>query len=803
VVNILGLSVGLAAFILIGLYVHFELSYDDFHKNSENIYRVATKVTMQGEVINDESETYEGVVDALRNEFKEVRAITVISAFDADGTFIRYEDEKKDIVPMASFRGCYADDSFFSVFTFPLKIGDPRAVLKAPYTAVISATLDSRYFGNAAVGKTLEFTDDDNVPKRLRITGVMKDFPPNSHLKFDIVINLPKEKTDFWMWPGHAYVLLTPDAAQRSIEARLNALALAAGGLKTNRDDYGQVSSFHLQPLQDIHLFSRLESEFEAGVSGEAIYALMVLACIILVIAWVNYINLSTALSAQKVRHIGIRKIVGASKRTLAFQVLTESALYNVLSLIIAFGLAWMLISLFAQLVDLPSNALDLFSRDMWLVAICFFFFSTVLSGGYPALMIVSLYPLRALKGKSPSGRSFLFRKALVVFQFCAAIILMVATGVAYWQLTFMQRRGLGIDVDQVLVIKALNFNKESWSDGAGGYIVDSAYQRNAMLLKQELRNLSGIVNATSVSHLPGQAPSWGSEFKVEDIDPNKAHSLRAIGIDYDFIPTLQVKLLAGRNFSPDFSSDHGNENKRAVIVNESACKLLGFTSPQAAVSRHMTSYWGADYEIIGVVNSFHQVSLKERLTPLYFVLQPRALSYFAVKCKTGDLSRTISQVKASWNRYFPDYPFNYFFLDEYFDRQYQNEQKFRTVLGVFTGLAVFIGCMGLFGLTSHAIVQRTKEIGVRKILGASAFNVVALFSIDLVKIMLIATVVSIPLVYWGVTEWLDNYAYRISLAWWLFATPCVLIAGIALFTVLMQTLKTAYMNPAKTLMHE
>jgi putative ABC transport system permease protein len=494
---------------------------------------------------------------------------------------------------------------------------------------------------------------------------------------------------------------------------------------------------------------------------------------------------------------------VGASKKTLVFQVLTESAVYNILSLAIAFVLARLSLPLFVQVVGIPSNAIDFFDGEIWMAALVSIFFSTLMSGAYPALVIASSYPLTALKGQSPSDRNILLRKGLVVFQFSTAIMLMIMTGIAYCQLTFMQSRSLGIDIDQVLVIKALNFDKETWSDETGGYVIDSVYQRKSVLLKQALRELAGIVNVTTVSHLPGQAPSWGTEFKVEGIDPNKAYNLRAIGVDYDFIPTLQVKLLAGRNFSPDFPTDHGNEDKRAVIINEEACKLLGFASPQEAVSSHMTTYWGADYEIIGVVNSFHQVSLKEKLTPLYFILQPRALSYFAMKCRAGDVTRIVGQVKTSWSRYFPDYPFNYFFLDEYFNRQYQNEHRFGTVLGVFTGLAIFIGCMGLFGLTSHAIVQRTKEIGIRKILGASISNVVALFSIDLVKILLIATSVSIPLVYWGVAQWLNNYAYRISLAWWLFAAPCVFIAGIALSTVMLQTLKTGHINPATILKHE
>jgi putative ABC transport system permease protein len=366
-----------------------------------------------------------------------------------------------------------------------------------------------------------------------------------------------------------------------------------------------------------------------------------------------------------------------------------------------------------------------------------------------------------------------------------------------------MQSRELGINIDQVLVIKALNFDKETWSDEAGGYIVDSVYHEKAALFRNELRQYSDIVNASSVAFVPGEVPVWGTQFKVEDIDPEKAVSMKAIGIDYDFIPTFHVKLIAGRNFSADFPSDQGNEWKRAILINEVAAKRLGFKTPEEAVSRHISTFWDADYEIIGVVNSFHQRSLKENLTPLYFVLQPRALSYFAVNFQTEDIAGTIGLVKKSWLRHFPDYPFNYFFLDEYFGRQYQNERKFGKVVSVFTGLAIFIGCMGLFGLTAYAIVQRTKEIGIRKVLGASVSNVIALFTADFIKLILIANAIAIPLVYSGITWWLDNYAYKISLVWWLFAVPVLVILCIAMATVSLQTIKVARKNPVESLKYE
>jgi putative ABC transport system permease protein len=391
----------------------------------------------------------------------------------------------------------------------------------------------------------------------------------------------------------------------------------------------------------------------------------------------------------------------------------------------------------------------------------------------------------------------------LVVFQFTAAVGLMITALVAFSQLTFMRSKELGITIDKVVILKAMNFDKETWSDAHGGFVVDSAYERKANAFKDELRLKSGVVNVTSASHLPGEVPSWGTEFKAESNDAEKAYRLLAVGIDYDFIGTLDVKLLAGRNFSPDFPSDRGNEGKRAVLINEAASRLLGFKTPESAIHSHLSTYWGADYEIIGVLNSFHQLSLKDNLAPMYFILQPRALSYYAINFSNDNVGEVIEDIKAAWELYFPEYPFNYFFLDEHFNRQYQYEQKFSGLLSTFTGLAIVIACLGLFGLTAYAIVQRTKEIGIRKVLGATVSNVIGLFTNDFVKLILMANVVAIPLTYIGVKRWLEGYAFRIDLDWWMFVIPAGILLVVALVTVSLQTVKVALRNPVDSLKYE
>ena len=807
-INVLGLTVGLTAFLLILLYVRFELSYDDFHHDAENVYRINTKVTLQNEVINHESSTYHGIIEALKKDFSEVKVVTVISAFTSDNAFLRLTDAGKNIIAVEKFTGCYADESFFSVFTFPLVEGNPKTALDAPYTAVISESFATSYFGGEALGKVLEFKDDEQAPKQLKITGVVKNVPHNSHLHFDIVINVPEQARDlangfsFWDWRGHTYMRLTDVARGSEIEHKLNSLARLSNGLKTNGEDREQVSTFTLQPLKDIHLKSDLDYEFQKGGNRALVYTLFVLAILILIIAWVNYINLSTAISVQKIKEIGIRKVVGASRSALILQVLAQAGLVNVVSLAFAIVLAWTLLPFFSDLIGAPVGFIEWSNVYMWLLLGSFVFLSAVIAGGYPALVASGLYPIQALKGKG-AGKGLALRKSLVVFQFTLAIILVITCTIASRQLSFMQNKNLGISIDQVLVFKALNFDKETWSDATGGYVVDSVYRRKCIIFQDELRRLSAVGSVTSLSHLPGQMPEWGTEFSVEDIDPHKATNLKAIGIDYDFIPAFQAKLLAGRNFSMDFPADQGNEKKRAVLINETSSKLLGFNTPQDAIGHHITTYWGADYEVIGVVQSFHQLSPKENLTPLYFILQPRALAYFAVPLRAKDISQSIEQVKNVWETHFPDYPFNYFFLDQYFSHQYQSEQMFARVTGIFTGLAIFIGCMGLFGLTAYSVVQRTKEIGIRKVLGASVSHVMGLFSADFIKLILIATFIAIPVAYTGISWWLDEYAYKVSLTWWLFVLPVFGVLLIALLTICGQTIRVAVTNPVETLKHE
>jgi putative ABC transport system permease protein len=808
-INVLGLSVSMVVCILIFLYIRFELSYDDFHRGAENIYRVATKVTLQNEIINHEANTYEGISYALKEDFPEVRSATTVYKFDSDNNFIRYEDQRKKWVPIQTFKAFEIDENFFEVFSFPLKEGDPKLALTEPFSALISETYANVYFSGNAVGKFFE-TKNGTESSRYKITGIFQDVPPNSHIKFDLLThsqgrtkNFLNEDIGFWDWTGQTYVYLNDPSHVAPLETKLNTFALANNELKNNKDDYGQVSTFEMQPLSKIHLYSNLQEELEVNGSITLVQALGMLAIIIMIIACVNYVNLSTAMSEERTKSIGVRKVIGASRGTLIAQVLTESALYNFISVTIAIVLANLLLPYFSTLANIPLDHTALYDKRILISMVLFTLVTTFLSGFYPSMIVSSVFTIRALKGRLNSGSNFNLRKVLVVFQFTATLVLIITSVVAYQQLSFMHAKELGININKVLIIKALNFDKETWSNADGGYVMDSAYMNKATIFKEDVRSSPSIDNVTALSHLPGNSPNWGTEFKAPENDPNKAYRLQAIGIDYDFISTLQAKLLAGRNFSSDFPSDRGNEGKRAVLINETASRLLGFKSPQDAVHNHINTYWGADYEIIGVVNSFHQLSLKENLQPLYFILQPRALEYFAVRYTDDDVRRVIKQVEKSWSHHFPDYPFNYFFLDTYFNRQYQYDQQFSSLVSLFSGVTLVIACLGLFGLTSYSIVQRTKEIGIRKILGATVVNVIGLFTHDLIKLILLASTIAIPLVFYVLSLWLENYAYKIDLAWWIFVGPILLILAIALITVSSQTVKVALKNPVESLKHE
>jgi putative ABC transport system permease protein len=807
-INVLGLSVSMAVCILILQYVRFEFSYDDFHRDADNIYRVATKVTLQNQVINHEANTYVGISNALRNNFPEVKASTTVRQYDSDRNFIRFERDDKKLVTIQSFKALEVDSTFLNVFSFELIDGNSLTALRDPYSVVVSETLCKQYFSSDAVGKVIELYDGDQT-KRYRITGVLRDVPPNSHVKFDLLTRSASTTTTFWNgeigfwdWSGQTYVLLHDNSEPAQLEKKLDNLAVSNNGLKRNNDDYGQVSTFHLQPLADIHLFSHLQEELEANGNGLLVYALIILALIIIIIAWINYINLSTAISETKIKAIGIRRVTGASRSTLVVQTLMESACFNTLSVTIAVLIVQLLHSSFADFLGIPLDYGSLIDKRLLASIGAFTLTGTFVAGIYPAIVISSFHPVRALKGNVKVG-GFSFRKILVVFQFGAAAALMIATVVLYQQLSFMRSKELGIAIDKIVIIKALNFDKEKWSDTEGGYKIDSLYLSSAKLFKEQVRSHASFLSATSLSHLPGQLPNWGTEFKAESIDNAKAYRLVAVGIDYDFLTTFQVRLLAGRNFSPNFPSDRGNEGKRAVLINEAASKLLGFKSPEDAVKKHLSTYWRADYEIVGVVSSFHQLSLKENLQPIYFILQPRALEYFAIHYQGKNAKAAIGQLESIWKQNFPDYPFNYFFLDQYFDQQYRYDEKFRDIMVGLSGLAVFVACLGLFGLTSYAIVQRTKEIGIRKILGASVSNIIGLFNHDFIKLIIVGTSISIPVVYLGISRWLENYAFRITLGWWYFLIPVILILFIAVVTISVQTFGLASRNPVDSLRQE
>jgi putative ABC transport system permease protein len=643
----------------------------------------------------------------------------------------------------------------------------------------------------------LKYTDVYHQ-ENLLVTGVMHDMPANSHLHLDFIISYgTSQHWNGWniRWGGntdYVYILLNENANAEAFAAKMPAFSRQY--LKGPGNEELQMK---IQPLQDIHLYSNKTFEAEPNGSGVVVYMLLSVGIFILIIACVNFINISTARSVERAKEVGIRKIMGSQRAQLIKQFLLESLLVNVLALILATTLVQLLFPLFDRLTGKPvsEHELDLYFQLGW---VGLFVAGAFLSGLYPALVLSGFTPVTVLKGKfshSPDG--LLLRKSLVVFQFVTTIILVSGTFTVYNQLEFMQHKDLGININQTLVVYAPNH--------VGN---DSITDRKYVSLKNELKSYPSIGNVSVTQSLPGNGlyefnSATGHIKRLNDPNPSPPRYF-LYTIDENFVSTLGMKLLAGR------SSFVESESKRdKMIINEAALYQLGFSSPQEAVNQSV-KWWDETREIIGVVANYHHHSLDKGYDPMLLCFEGnyRDASYVAIKLNlpegsTGKLAETITRVRKVWNGVFPESTFNYFFLDEKFNSQYKASQQFGKVFSLFAGLAIIVACLGLFGLSSFSILQRTKEIGVRKVLGASISNLVILLSNDFIKLILIANLLAWPLGYLGANWWLQDFAFRIEVNIWLFLWPSVLIVVIALVTISFQTFKTARANPIRSLRYE
>jgi putative ABC transport system permease protein len=788
-INILGLAISIAACLLILQYVGFELSYDTFHANADNLYRLTNDRHQNGQLTQHGVITYPSVPKAMKADYPEV--VNYVRLMQ-NQVYLRHGETGFDenIV--------YADSAFLSMFSFPLLLGEAKTALAAPNSILLSESSAKKYFGDKwREQEILDKLISRNNRVDQAITGVFKDVPANSHMKIDFLVSY---KTLAQIWPAAeeswtnsnfmVYLQLLPGTDPQALKKKFAAFSerYFQGTKVTN-----SLESFYLQPLQDIHLYSDYEYETWAHGNGVAVWTLLMVAGFILLIAWVNYINLTTARSMERAKEAGVRKVVGARKRQLVEQLAIESLLFNFLGLAAAVMLIELSRPFIAEKLGISFSSAFSANR-LSLAFIAIFLLGTLASALYPGFLLSSFETISVLKGKlTRSARGHLMRRGLVVFQFVTSFVLIAGTYAVYSQIDFMLHQNLGMNISQTLVVNGPRLTQ--W---------DSTYYDNINSFKAELLRYPAISHVTASQRMPGSRT--GRIFDVQSrhsgSDPAQRYTTSEIGVDYQFFETFEMPILAGRGFE---RSDHKFDFRsiKAVVINATAAKLLGFNKPEEALQQGLR-YWGKDdWEIVGVAGDHHQQSLHVPVEPIIFMPLYSTGNNFFIKVKPQNLAETIATVKSKYLEFYPGNTFNHFFLDDRFNAQYQTDRRFGAAFGLFAFLGVLLACLGLFGLSFFTTAQRTKEIGVRKVLGASVGSILSLLSKDYSKLVLLAALLAAPLTYFAVNRWLAGYAYRIEVGWPMFVIPAIIVLAIALLTVSYRCIRAALANPVEALRYE
>ena len=789
-INLFGLMVGLTCCLLITTYILNELSYDRYNKDADNIYRITrTFYNGNGEATLNLSTISPPFGYYLPTDFPEIQKMTRLLNF---GTVpLRYKDKlinEKDVY--------FADENLFDVFTVDVLKGNPKTALTDPFSVMLTEDEAKKYFGNEdPINKVIRANNQFDV----KVTGIYKPFPSNAHMHPNMLVsfNTLKDSAVYGEqnlrtnWGNNSfftYIMLPKGYNIQNMKARFPAFLD-----KHMTDEYGpnkpsKSTSLDLQKLTDIHLYSHTDYEAEPNGDISRVWIFGAIALFILLIACINYMNLSTARSALRAREIGIRKVIGARRKEIIFQFLSESVLLCWVAIIIAGVLTYVMLP-WLNKVSGQQLSFDILLK--WQVIIPLLitpFIVGILSGIYPSLFMSSFQPVKTLKGLfNARGSSINFRKVLVVFQFGISIALIITTMIVFQQLRYMQQASLGYDKEHILTLPyypALNDQYESF--------------RNTLLRNSNIKDVGRSSRIPTGRLLDGQgAQAPGNDSMV----PVKA-DIRYVAADYDFIPTYGVHIVAGRNFSRDYGTDTAS-----FILNEAAVRAVGWKSPQEAVGKNF-KYGGQMGHIVGVTNDFHFESLHQTIAPLILVMPTPAQAansygYLSIKISGGNIPSALATIKDTWQKFLPELPYQYTFLDENFAKLYEAEQRQGTIFIIFACLAIFIACLGLFGLSAFSITQRVKEIGVRKVLGANVSTIVALLSKDFLKLVLIAAIISFPIAWYAMHNWLQDFAYRINIQWWVFVVAGILAALIALITVSFQAIKAALANPVKSLRTE
>ncbi|MBC9909876.1 ABC transporter permease [Chitinophaga varians] len=779
-INILGLSLATAAFLFIINYVRFEYSYEQCYRNADNIYRITLDNYKDSEYVMTDCETHPPLGPLVKKQFPEVV------------DYVRVEHMEE--IPSIKTNGrvykvdnAYAvDNSMFTVFNYDFIEGNANRALTAPMQAVITQSLARRMFGHgSAVGKLLQDGDWTYT-----ITSVIKDVPSNTHLKFDLLISfnsLLSRGIQLESWNNnnnYTYVQLQPHADLAAFNHKL--LQVSKEKLKMDK--------LRAEPIKDIHLLSHKSFEPEENGDLKTVQFMLVIAVLVLLVGSVNYVNLTTARAVDRTKETGMRKALGSSRMSLVKQFMTETVLINLIAMALALLLIEVLLPAYVQLTGRPITANFFHSTFFWLTAAALFVFSCILSGLYPALVLSAVKPVSVTRRSfTTSSGSILFRRVLVVAQFSAALIVLSASLIVFRQLSYMRHQDLGLSTDQILVLRA---------PAGQGKVIDSIRRQQSAAFLSSVSQLPQVEKVAATDALPGSSlhdlsTTSGVSLLGSNIGLN--YTFYAYAIDENFLPLMKLKLLAGENFRP------GVSNADKMILSREACRLFGFNTPEEAIGKKLTLSWTSlGYStIVGVVEDYHQQSLKTAMLPMIHWYRTNGGVFFSAKLNTTNIDQTVAKMQLLWQQQYPDYPFEYHFLDEMFDEQYKADQRFGKIVEIFSAFTLFITCLGILGLTAYNITKRSKEIGIRKVLGASVASIVNLLSQDFVKLAAIAIFIATPLTWYIMSRWLQDYAYRIQIQWWMFAITGLVTVAIALITVSLQSIRAALANPVKALKSE
>jgi putative ABC transport system permease protein len=797
ILNLLGLTIGITCCLLIFEYVAYERGYESFNPNAPRTYRVQETDYQSGRLEATWAPTSPAVGPALKKDFPQIENFCRLwqQGFQLVNPLnnTRFHEDKSYI----------ADNSALDILHTPLIKGNQATALKEGYKVVLSETTARKYFGNEdPIGKTLVYENNGNR-QPLEVTGVFQNLPSDSHLIIDVLVSYPTLRhyigadppsQDYsetaWSWSDYyTYIVLKKDADVKALEAKLPDFMNRHYNSLPEHKSQNDYNLLQLFPLTDIHLYSHYGEEAEANGDGSSVSFLFMIAFFIAAIAWINYINLATARSLERAREVGVRKVLGALRTDLIRQFLVESLLLNSLALFLALFISWSLSPLFNQLTGRTIHTPLLLPLTYWQIFAALFIGGTFLSGIYPAFVLSRYHPVAVLKGlfKNSTGGQLL-RKGLIVGQFTASILLIAGTIIVYNQVHFMRSRELGVNINQTLVVNGVFSMK------------DSTYSAIFPAFRQDILNLNEVNGITGTSDVPGTEITWSSDWQRLRGNPKKNYTLRHLGVDYDYVKYYGLKIIAGRDFNKDFPTD-----KKGVILNESAIHEFGYARPEDAIGELLHANQGSidTVRVIGVAKDFHQEGLQKAIAPLAIVMRLPDPNFYSIRINATNVPQTIAGIATVWQRHFPADPFRYFFLDDYFNKQYAENERFGTVFGLFAGLAIIIACLGLLGLSAYNVIQRTKEIGIRKVLGASVQNLLFILSRDFLLLVVFAFVIAVPITWWAMNSWLQEFAYRIHIGWWIFAVAGALALSIALLTVGFQALKATLANPVKSLRTE